>query len=353
MPAAYAAGMRHMYPPKPKPGDQIAVLSPSRGLPEIFPEVYELGLRRLREDLGLVPVEYPTTRKMASSAADRARDIHAAYADPSITAVIASIGGDDQLTVLPHLDADLLRANPKPFFGFSDNTNLHVYLWHLGLVSYHGGAVMVHLGRGVTHPYSIESLRTALFTSGEVEVVPPGEATDEGIAWDTPEALVGGAPMRPNDGWTWRNADRVVEGKTFGGCLEILDWQLAVRRWLAPFSEYDGCVLLIETSEEMPPAIQVYRTLRNLGEAGLLQRFAAVLVGRAKAWNIDRRTTLDERAGFVTDQAEAVIRVLDEYHPGVLTVFDVDFGHTDPQLIVPSGGRIRIDSPARRIWLTY
>ncbi|MGH3746167.1 MAG: LD-carboxypeptidase, partial [Micromonosporaceae bacterium] len=207
--------------------------------------------------------------------------------------------------------------------------------------------------RGVTHPYSIESLRTALFTSGEVEIKPAGESTDESIGWDTPQALVSGAPMVPNHGWTWRNADHVVEGVTFGGCLEILDWQLAVRRWLAPFSAYEGAVLMIETSEEMPPANQVCRILRNAGEAGLLQRFAAVLVGRAKAWDILRHTTPDQKVEHVREQAEAVRRVLDEYHPGVLTVFDIDFGHTDPQLVIPNGGRIRIDGPARRIWVTY
>jgi len=345
--------MRHRYPSKPKPGDKVAVLSPSRAMPAVFPEVYELGLRRLRELYELVPVEYPTTRKLEASPAERARDIHAAFADPQIRAVMASIGGDDQITVLSHLDPDLLRADPKPFFGFSDNTNLLTYLWQVGVVGYHGGSVMVHLGRGVTHPYTIESLRTALFTSGEVELTPPGEHTDEAIEWIRPEALTSAAPTVPNDGWTWRNADRVVEGVTFGGCLEILDWHLAVRRWLAPFEEYDGAVLLIETSEEMPPAVQVYRILRNFGEAGLLQRFAAVLVGRAKAWNIDRHTTPDQKRWYVTEQADAVRRALNEYHPGVLTVFDVDFGHTDPQAIIPVGGRIRIDGPARRIWVTY
>ncbi|MGH3661968.1 MAG: LD-carboxypeptidase, partial [Micromonosporaceae bacterium] len=64
--------MQLSYPPKPKPGDKVAVLSPSRGLPELFPDVYELGLRRLREEIQLEPVEYPTTRRMASSPADRA-----------------------------------------------------------------------------------------------------------------------------------------------------------------------------------------------------------------------------------------------------------------------------------------
>ncbi|MEU7587018.1 hypothetical protein AB0A95_12015 [Micromonospora sp. NPDC049230] len=50
------------YPPKPRPGDRVAVVSPSAGLPAIFPHVYELGLRRLREEFGPEPVEYPTTR---------------------------------------------------------------------------------------------------------------------------------------------------------------------------------------------------------------------------------------------------------------------------------------------------
>ena len=345
--------MQLRYPPKPKPGDKVAVLSPSAGLPGLFPDVFELGLRRIRDELGLEPVEFPTTRTMGASPQARADDIHAALTDPEITAVMAAIGGDDQITVLPHLDPDLVRAHAKPFFGYSDNTNLLVYLWQLGIVGYHGGSVMVHLGRGQLHPYSVESLRTALFTSGEVEITPPGEHTDESIDWATPAALTTAASTYPNEGWRWRNADQVVEGVTFGGCLEILDWQLAVRRWLAPFEAYDGAVLLVETSEEMPSPTQVYRILRNFGEAGFLQRFAAVLVGRPKAWDIRRHTTPEERREYAAAQADAICRALDEYHPGVLTVFDVDFGHTDPQLIIPSGGKIRIDGPAQRIWVTY
>ena len=112
------------YPPKPRPGDKVAVLSPSAGVPALFPDVFELGLRRLRETFDLVPVEYPTTRVLGASAQARADDIHAAFADPEIKAVLASIGGDDQITVVPLLDDDLLRDNPKPFFGYSDKTIL-------------------------------------------------------------------------------------------------------------------------------------------------------------------------------------------------------------------------------------
>ena len=68
--------------------------------------------------------------------------MHAAFADPAVRAVFCSIGGADEIKVLKHLDPELIRANPKPFFGYSDNTNLHVFLFNLGVVSYHGSAVI-------------------------------------------------------------------------------------------------------------------------------------------------------------------------------------------------------------------
>ena len=77
----------------------------------------------------LVPVEYPTTRRMGSTREDRAADLRAAFADPSIRAIITSIGDDDQTRVLPHLDRALLAANPKPFFSYGD-TDLLVRSWN-------------------------------------------------------------------------------------------------------------------------------------------------------------------------------------------------------------------------------
>ncbi|HEX6871631.1 MAG TPA: S66 peptidase family protein [Micromonosporaceae bacterium] len=342
-----------IYPTKPRPGDRVAIVSPSAGLPGLYPGVYEQGLRRLRDELDLVPVEYPTTRRMHASPADRAADLHAAFADPSITAVMASIGGDDQITVLRHLDPDLLRANPKPFFGYSDNTNLLNHLWALGLVSYHGGSVMVHLGRGGRiHPAHLASLRAALFEPGWYELRPPVDWSDEHGDWADPVASTTEPPMWPHEGWTWLNADRVVEAATWGGNLEIISWLLQAG-FVLPNEHFDGCVLVLETSEEMPPAVEVYRIMRNLGERGLLARFPALIMGRAKAWERNQRNSMDQRAQYRREQREAVLRAMAEYNPDALIVFDVDLGHTDPQLIIPYGGRARLDGPARRISVQY
>lgn len=341
------------YPPKPRPGDRVAVVSPSAGLPGVFPQVYELGLRRLQDEIGLVPVEYPYTRVMGASPQQRASDLHAAFADPGIKAVLATIGGDDQITVLRHLDADLLRNNPKPFFGYSDNTNLLHFLWEQEIVGYHGGSVMVHLGRaGRLHPVHARSLRAALFTSGWYELAPPPDWGDQPIDWSQPQRFGEEPPMWPHEGWHWINADRLVQGRTWGGNLEVVSWLLQAGR-VAANETYAGCVLILETSEEMPSGQEVYRILRNMGERGLLGVFPALVMGRAKAWDLTRPTTPEQAAAFRAAQREAVSRAMAEYNPDALIVFDVDFGHTDPQYVIPYGGQIRLDGPARRIEAHY
>jgi muramoyltetrapeptide carboxypeptidase LdcA involved in peptidoglycan recycling len=343
-----------IYPAKPRPGDKVAVVSPSAGLPELFPMPYELGLQRMRDEFGLVPVEYPTTRRMGACAADRAADLHAAFADAEVKAVIASIGGDDQITVLPHLDADLIRANPKPFFGYSDNTNLLAYLWSLGIVGFHGGLVMCQFGRpGELHPMTADSLRAALFTSTEYDLPETSAYGDVDRDWADPATFASTPPMQACDGWTWHNDDQVVEGPTWGGNLEILSWLLMADRCVLPNSSYQGAVLLIETSEELPSAIEVYRILRNMGERGLLHQFAAIMVGRPKAWSFDHPNGPEQKIDYVERQREAILQVTARYDPDAMIVFDVDFGHTDPQLVIPYGGRVRLDGPARRITVRY
>ena len=335
-----------------KPGDRVAVVSPSRGLPEIFPGPYELGLRRLTDDFGLVPVEYPTTRKLGTTPEERAADLHAAWSDPSIRAVFATIGGDDQITVLKHLDPAVFRADPKPFFGYSDNTNLLNFLYSLGLPGYYGGSVMVQFGRGgAMHPDTERSLRAAMFTGGDFELTPATGWTDLDHDWNVPANLETEPELFPGTGWTW-SGSREVSGKLWGGCLEILDFQLSANRWMLPTESYDG-VLFCETSEEMPSAETVYRILRNMGERGLLERFGAVLWGRPKSRSLFQKLTPEQSVAYVADQYIAVDRALTEYNPDAVVVKGLDIGHTDPMLTLPYGGQVRIDPAASRITVTY
>ena len=81
--------------PRLQSGDQVAVISPSAGLPGLFPWVQDLGLQRMREVFHLQPVEYATTRQLGASLLARAQDVLRAFADPANKAVFASIGGSD------------------------------------------------------------------------------------------------------------------------------------------------------------------------------------------------------------------------------------------------------------------
>ena len=193
-----------VHPVKARPGDRIAVLSPSFAAAGAFPEVHEQAMRRLTEVTALIPVEYPTTREVAATAAARAADINAAFADPQIRGILAVAGGDDQITVIPHLDADAAAQDPKPFLGTSDNTNLHHWLWANGISSFYGGSSQVHLGPGprVDDIHS-RSLRAALLTGERLEITDRASPRTSGSTGPTRRPwspLVNARPRNPGAG---------------------------------------------------------------------------------------------------------------------------------------------------------
>ncbi len=147
------------------------MLSPSFAAPGVFPHVFELGLQRIRDVFGLEPVEYPTTRKLNASSNERARDFVAAFEDSEIKAVIASIGGDDQVTYIYKMSPDVFINNPKPFLGFSDNSHFCNFLFQHGIPSYYGACIMTQFAmQKEMDTYTVEYIRHALFDSGEYEI---------------------------------------------------------------------------------------------------------------------------------------------------------------------------------------
>jgi muramoyltetrapeptide carboxypeptidase LdcA involved in peptidoglycan recycling len=93
------ARMAHdlVRPPEARRAERIAVLSPSFAAAGAFPAVYEQAMCRLTEVTGLIPVEYPTTRQVGATSAERAADINAAFADPAIRGILAVVGGRTRL----------------------------------------------------------------------------------------------------------------------------------------------------------------------------------------------------------------------------------------------------------------
>jgi muramoyltetrapeptide carboxypeptidase LdcA involved in peptidoglycan recycling len=343
-----------VHPPKAHPGDRIAVLSPSSAAAGAFPEIHEQAMRRLTEVTGLVPVEYPTTRQVAATPAARAADINAAFADPEIRAILAVIGGDDQITVIPHLDADRARADPKPFLGTSDNTNLHHWLWTTGIASFYGGSSQVHLGPGpAVDDIHARSLRAALLSGGQLDITDPGESEDVGIEWADPRALQSFGEREATEPWTWHGPAWSVTGRTWGGCLEVIQWILTAGRFPFPPHALHGGVLILETSEELLPAREVGWIVRSLGERGILTAVDAVLLARPPVSDFNHRPTVRERTRLRAEQRDTVVDVISHYNPDAVICVGIPFGHTRPQWILPHGGTITVDGNERKIVADY
>ncbi|MFC4544685.1 S66 peptidase family protein [Halosolutus amylolyticus] len=335
-------------PPALERGDRIAVVAPSRNPSTEFPRVYEQGLDRLRNVFDLEPVEYPTTERdddyLYDHPEERARDVMDAFEDPEISGVIAVIGGNDQVRVLDHLDPDVLRANPTRFYGYSDNTHLASYLWNLGIVSYYGPSVMAELSmEGGLFEHTVEYTERAFFEDSFGELRPADEFTDESGDWADLDSLDEPRETEPNPGWKWAGGETPVEGRVWGGCLEVLDQQFIADQYLPTESALDGTILAIETSEELPDPAWVAGVFRALGERGLLERFDGVLVGRPAAQSHLESRPADRREQYRADQRAVIEDVVAEYNPDAPVVSNLDFGHTWPTTPIPIGGRVRID----------
>jgi muramoyltetrapeptide carboxypeptidase LdcA involved in peptidoglycan recycling len=340
--------------PKAEPGDCVAVLSPAFAAPAVSPAVHEQAMHRFTEATGLIPVEYPTTRQLGASAEDRAADVTAAFADPRIRAVLATIGGDDQITVIPHIDADVVARNPKPFLGYSDNTNLHNFLWNLGMPSFYGGSTQVHLGPGPrVDDVHVRSLRAALLDGGRIELTDPEESEDFGRPWTDPRALTEFGDREPTEPWWWAGPGAAVEGPTWGGCIEVID-QIALAGRLPRVADLAGTILLLETSEELPSADTVKRWVRGLGERGIFDVVAGVLVARPPVSELNSPVApAAERSRLRDAQRDAVVEQINRYNPHAVVCIGVPFGHTRPQWIVPHGGTIRLDGATHTVTADY
>ena len=114
--------MDFVKPKKLFKGDTVAVLSPSWGGPSKFPRIFDNGLKVLKERFGLKIKEYPSTRmdedKLHNDPMARAKDINDAFTDKDVKAIIASIGGDDSIRILKHINREIVKSNPKILLGY-------------------------------------------------------------------------------------------------------------------------------------------------------------------------------------------------------------------------------------------
>ncbi len=288
------------------PGDRIALVSPASPFSR---EEFDKGVGELRA-LGFSPAydESVFAREgyVSGPAALRARALRAAWADPSIAALVGVRGGYGSAQLLPLLDRDELIASPKAFVGYSDLTMLLSFLTTgCGIVAFHGPMVDRRLSLGA-EGYDRQSFLNALCRRE-----PLGELAPQGL-----EAI--------------RRGD--ASGPLFGGTLTQLLASLGTQY---AFDPPPGYVLFIDEVGERPYRLD--RMMTQLRQTGLLAQASAVVIGELPR--------CDEPEGDATGRR--VMADLLRDFPGPV-VIGFPSGHTTgPVVTLPLGVACRVVADSR------
>lgn len=332
-------------PPRLKKGANIAIVSPSWGGPSVFPHIFDAGIQNLR-DLGLNPVAFPTARMDAERLYRRpdlrAKDINAAFADTNIDGIMASIGGSDSVRILKYLDIDTLQKQPKFLMGYSDFTTLTTYLNLHGLVTFQGPSVMAGFSQWPSFSARYRDyVHDFFFSPQEQGTLPTFKAYSNGYPdWQDPQNTGKLATLHNNEGPRFLQGTGTVTGELFGGCIEVLEMMKGTAFWPKP-GFWQQKILFLETSEDKPTLTSIRCWLRNYGVMGVFDALAGICFGRAMKFTDEEKAQLDH----------AILSVIrEEFGQTTLPIVtNLDFGHTDPQLILPLGISFAIDCDKQQL----
>ncbi|QFG00235.1 LD-carboxypeptidase [Psychrobacillus glaciei] len=326
---------------KPKmlqPGDKVATISLSwggAGEPDLKWR-YEQGVERLEKVFGLEVVAMDNSLKggdyLYENPKARAEDLMNAFKDPTIKGIISNIGGSESIRLLPYIDFDVIRDNPKVFIGYSDSTVTHLFCHKAGISSFYGPSVLVDFAENVEmHEYTVETLRKTLFSNAVIgEIKPATEWTSERLEWII-ENKHKQRQMNSNKGYELLQGSGVVQGRLIGGCIEVLEFAKGTSLW-PEASYWENSILFFETSEDMPEPTLIEYWLRNYGSQGILQNAKGIVFGKP----------LKEK--YLEEYKESILRIMKELDLNDLPIlYNMNFGHTEPKFVLPYGVMAEID----------
>ena len=330
-------------------GDKVAIVSLSSGIlgePE-FIHKYFIAKQRLEQDFGLEVVAMPNALKgidyLYRHPEARAQDLMDAFRDRTVKAVFNAIGGDDTIRLLPYIDFEVLRSNPKIFTGFSDTTTNHFMMHKAGLVSYYGLAVMCDIAEYVQiNEYTRTAMEKTLFFPEKTLDIPCsdfcGYEADK-VRWSE-ENQTKTVSCRPNTGYEILQGSGKASGELLGGCIDVFPELLGTSLWPAA-ADWKGKILLLETSEDDMSPDMLCWLLRNLQAQGILQVLNGIIVGKPTYPDKYERykSVFKQVVGF-----EAGL-------PNLPILYNVNVGHAYPIGVFPLGLTYEIDCDRKTLRL--
>jgi muramoyltetrapeptide carboxypeptidase LdcA involved in peptidoglycan recycling len=312
-----------VYPARLRPGDEVRVVAPARSRAMVLENVDSALIEARFAELGL-RLSYGRHVDErddfdSTSIAARVADLHEAFADPAVAGILTVIGGYNSNELLPHLDWELIAANPKVLCGFSDITALQAaILARAGLVTYSGPhwstfGMRDHFGQ------TLAWFRAALFGTEPVELTPSPVWTDD--RWYLDQEW---RKLLPGEGW-WPLRPGTAAGPIVGGNLCTLN----LLQGTGYLPALDGAILLVEDDAETRPATFA-RDLTSLLQLPDAAGIRGLAIGRFQRASRMTRVLLD--------QIIATQPVL----AGRPVLAHIDVGHTDPMATVPLGGQAEL-----------
>jgi muramoyltetrapeptide carboxypeptidase LdcA involved in peptidoglycan recycling len=321
-----------------KRGDKVALVSLSwggAGDADILWR-YKQGKKRLEQIFGLEVIEMKHTlagtEYVYNHPEKRAEDLMDAFQDNSIKGIIACIGGNESIRMLPYIDFDIINKNPKAFMGYSDTTTTHLFCYRAGISSIYGPTLLMDFAENVSmSQYTLEYIEKTLFSSEAIGKIDAAlEWTSEYLPWLEKNKLIR-RKYKPNQGYELLQGKGIVQGHLIGGCFEVFDMLRGTEIFPKP-EDFEDSILFLETSEDKPPVWFIECGLRNYGITGVLKKLKGIIWSKPQ----------DEQ--YYEEYKASIIKVMKEFGREDLPIlYNVNFGHTEPKICLPYGALAEID----------
>lgn len=305
-----------MIPPKLKAGDHVRIIAPAHGLsPKLSEEMKERAIKKFADNgLSVSYGKYVNENDEfdTSPVEKRLEDLHDAFSDPGVQAIIPAMGGSSVNQLLKYIDYDLIKKNPKILCGLSDITALANAIYaKTELVTYYGPHFTM-LAASKIVDYSFEYMKKTFFSEDTFPIVPSEHYIDS--EWDS-QVIV-------NEGF-WTINEGEAKGKGFGG--NFITFNLTMGSEFMP--DLTDSVVFLEANKVID-----FKDVQNQLQAILNQpgshKIKGLIIGRFQK---DTGMTRELLTKMVHSKKEL---------KDVPVAANVDFGHTAPMTTLPIGGSI-------------
>lgn len=316
--------MKRIFPPKIKEQAHIRVIAPSRSLGLIPLERINIATERYKAlgiDISFGEHAMEMDDFTSSSVESRVLDLHDAFSDESVDAILTSIGGYNSNQILSRLDYDLIQSNPKILCGFSDISALSNAIYaKTGLVGYSGPHFStLSMIKGIN--YTVEHFVKCLREEGPFEVKYAPEWSDD--LWFIDQE---NRDFISNEGyWNITKCTADVTGIAIGGHLRCLN-SLQGTEFMPSLAD---AIIFAEEDDEITPAL-FDRQLQSVIHQKEFSGVKALVLGR-----------FQKKTGMTRDILEKIIHTKPELR-SIPVVANFDFGHTTPIFTFPIGGTVRL-----------